>query len=340
MRSRRSEHPMPHPILELATAFQRSQTLFTLVALDLPSRLDGRERRLADLAWEVRLHPLPFDRLVNAGVALGLLERSGDRVRNAPIAQRYLVRGLPEYLGEVVKHHDEVVAERWRHLDDDLAEWQPGTPGESDGSSTPSSAELDSLRAHHNLNRLMGDRLARIEDFSRHRRLLDLGGGTGAVAIAFCERYANLSAEILDRALVARLARAYVRRSGLQGRIRVRTADLIADDPPAGFDLVLLSNVLSTFSASDSRDLLVRVHDRLEPGGTVLLCGWMLNARRHSPLLGVLFCLNDVAWHAPDVERSGATYTRWLRAAGFEVAPRRTVLPPWSVLIARKPRTS
>ena len=341
MTPRSTLDPHPQPILELATAFQRSQTLFTLVSLRIPSRLDGGERRLADLAGEVRLHPIPLDRFVNACVALGLLERDGDRVRNSPLAQRFLVRGMPEYLGEVVRHHDRVTFDRWRQLRSDLAAWKPARARarHSANGSAPRErgADLGSLHAHHNLNHVMGRSLAERFEFSDHRRMLDLGGGTGAVSIAVCERHRRLKAEVIDLPAVTRHARAYVRRSGLAGRIRTRAGDLRKAGLPAGFDLALLSNVLSMMGEDDARALMARVFDRLEPGGALLVCGWMLDSRRRRPLLGVLFCLNDIAWQAPDVERSAVTYARWLRHAGFKVNERRPVTPPWSLLVARKP---
>lgn len=339
---RSTASPYPQSILELATAFQRSQTLFTLVSLRIPTRLDGRERRLDDLAWEMRLHPFPLDRFVNACVALGLLERKRDRVRNSPLAQRFLVRGLPEYLGEVVHHHDRVTSERWRSLGSDLATWRPGTRGAGNHEKTATRprklrTDIASLHAHHNLNHVMGQSLAERYEFSKHEHMLDLGGGTGAVSIAICEKHPALSAMVVDLPAVTRHARAYIKRSGLTGRIRVRTGDLCRDPLPSGSDLALLSNVLSMMSVEEDRALMERVFDRLEPGGTLLVCGWMLDSRRLSPLLGVLFCLNDIAWQAPDVERSAATYARWLRSAGFKVDERRKVTPPWSLLVARKP---
>lgn len=329
----------PHPLLEIATAFQRSQTLFTLMELRIPTRLDGRARRLTDLAWEIRVHPLPLDRFVNACVALGLLERRGDRVRNAPVSERFLVRGRPDYLGDVIHHLDRTGVDRWRTLRTELTGWKPAGEKAGERDAPPERSrhvDTGSLHAHHNLNHLMGQSLAAAHDFGAHRRLLDLGGGTGAVSIALCEAYPELTADVVDLPEVVRHARGYIRRAGLSHRIEATSANLIADPLPTGADLALLCNVLSMLTPAEERAVIARAREALAPGGRLVLCGWMLDARRRRPLLGVLFCLNDIAWRTPDVERSAGTYARWLRDAGFDALERRRLTPPWSAIVARR----
>ena len=100
--------------------------------------------------------------------------------------------------------------------------------------------------------------------------------------------------------------------------VRVETGNFKEDALPAGFDVALLANLLSVSSEETNRALLARIHAALPPGGAVLLSGWILDDARTSPLVPVLFCLEDINWLAPDVERSAATYTRWLEEAGFK----------------------
>ena len=50
----------------------------------------------------------------------------------------------------------------------------------------------------------------------------------------------------------------------------------------------------------------------------------------------MLFCLEDINWEAPDVERSAATYEVWLADAGFSEIERRVYCPPTSMIVGRK----
>jgi len=323
-------------LLELATAFERSQTLQALIAFAVPNLLSERSRTGSDLAQAMGLHAAAADRLLAAGVALGLIAQNGRRFANTPIAERFLVRGRSAYLGDALLHHARSPAQRWARLPARLRAWRP-RPGRRAPHRAAAHVVAD-LEAQHPLACFAGDALAHAHDFSRHRRLLDLGGGSGAMAIALCRRYPRLRATVLDLPPVARLARRHVRQSRLASRIAVRAADLFADPLPERFDLALLANVLSIASESAERALLVRLHERLAPGGTLVISGWILDDDRRSPLLAVLFCLDDVASGAFDTERAAGTYARWLRAAGFASVKRLRFAPPWSALIARKGR--
>lgn len=55
-----------------------------------------------------------------------------------------------------------------------------------------------------------------------------------------------------------------------------------------------------------------------------------------SPLIPVLFCLEDINRGAPDVERSASTYQRWLGEAGFVEIKHEVYCPPTSMIVGRK----
>jgi hypothetical protein len=55
-----------------------------------------------------------------------------------------------------------------------------------------------------------------------------------------------------------------------------------------------------------------------------------------SPIVPVLFCLEDVIWQAPDVERAAPTYERWLSEAGFVDVETSAYCAPWTMIVGRK----
>mgnify|MGYP003694775447 CR=1 FL=1 len=201
--------------------------------------------------------------------------------------------------------------------------------------------EGDAVRAdvdaQHRLSLLVGEALAGALDLGASRRLIDLGGGTGAMSIALCRRYSELSAVILELPAIATLAREHVAESGLEHRITVEEGDFVVGPLPSGGDVVLLANVLSMLSVTVTRSVLSRVFDALPPGGTIAISGWMLDDDEHGPLTATLFSLEDIVHGAPDVERSAATYLEWLAEAGFEPVDRVRYFDPAAVVIGRKP---
>lgn len=324
----------PLELLDLATGYQRSKTLFALVEFALPTLLARGSLPLEEIARLLRIHPLAADRFLNACAALGLLDRVNGEFRNTALSERFLVQGKPTYLGDQFLKYDRTSYPSWTNLTHRLREWRPGATDDE----IPQKADQDqaSMSAQHNLSLLVGHALGEAYDFSRHRKMLDLGGGTGAMSLGICSLHSGLRAIVFELPAIAEVAREFVGGSGLSDRIEVQAGNFKEDELPAGFDVALLANLLSVASEETNRELLSKLYERLPGGGTVILSGWILDDGRTSPLIPVLFCLEDINWQAPDVERSASTYERWLAAAGFVEIEREMYCPPTSMITGRK----
>jgi SAM-dependent methyltransferase len=343
-----AQSPSPAKLLDIATGYQRAKVLFALIELGIPTLLAEGPRTADWVATRTSLDSVAADRFLSACVALGLLQRQGDRYANAPDTQRYLVHGTETDLSQYFSWQDEICYPAWSRFATRLREWQPGCQdrsaagngGANDGASRASNSDATeraaSTRSHHPLSVLLAEALTNAVDLSRHHQVLDLGGGSGAASIALCRRHPNLRAIVLELPEIAAVAREFVARSGLADRIEVREGDFMKGPLPSGCDVALLANVMALSTAEGNCGVLRRVYDALPSGGIVLISGWMLDDDRdHSPLRA-LFCLEDIRWGSPDVERCAATYSEWLESAGFTGIRRSTQLEPASVMIGRK----
>jgi predicted O-methyltransferase YrrM len=333
--NRQSAAPLPAvELMELATGYQRSKTLFVIVELHLPTLLADAPLAVEELARQTKLHALACDRLINAGVALKLFTRDGDTISNTEMSATYLVEGKPGYLGEQFALYDSTSYPSWNELTKRLRQWRPGETDDE----TPQDEDqgADSMRAQHNLATLVGGALAHAFEFSEFHQMLDLGGGSGAMSVSICDAHENLKATVFDLPEVVAVAREFIANARLDDRIKTRDGNFKEDDLPGGFDIALLANLLSVSSAETNRKLFKRIYDQLPQGGAILLSGWILDDTRTSPLIPVLFCLEDINWQVPDVERAAATYQEWLRDAGFTNIERRMFHSPWSVIVGRK----
>jgi len=329
-------HPSPAPLLELATAYQRSRALVALLELDVPTRLASGPRSAQQLAAELDAHPLAIGRLLDAAVALGLFTCEDRRFRNTPLADEYLVRDRANYVGDGLRCSERASRTRaWSELGAHIRAWRPGGgPHRPSTEAAPAGTEIEGA---HRLALLTGHALAGAIDLSARRRLLDLGGGTGAMSIALCSRFTALEAVIVERGDVAAEAVARVRAAGLSERVEVCVADFMASPLPEGADIVLVANVLSMLDSGAVHRLFRRVFETLPAGGDLVITGWMLDDTASAPLLALLLCLEDIALDAPDVERSRAVYALWLGQAGFDGIRSGALEPPASWLAARKP---
>lgn len=324
----------PLELLDLANAYQRSKTLFALVEFQLPTLLSRRPLKLEEIAGALRVHPLAADSFVNACVALGLLERVDEEVRNSPLSETFLVRGKTSYLGDQFGSYDRTSYPAWANLVQHLRRWQPGAT-DDDLPHADDQGEA-AMRDRHHLSLLTGHALGEAFDFSPFRRMLDLGGGTGAMSLSICALHDKLRSLVFDLPQAAELAREYVGESDLSGRIEIVAGNFKRDELPEDFDVALLANMLSVASPETNRRLFKRIYERLPDGGAIIISGYVLDEGRTSPLIPVLFCLQDINWQAPDVELDVSTYRSWLEAAGFVEIEHQPYCPPTSLIVGRK----
>jgi SAM-dependent methyltransferase len=113
--------------------------------------------------------------------------------------------------------------------------------------------------------------LAPLLDLRATRRLLDIGGNSGAFVRALCAANPALHATVLDLPAVAELGRRYLAGTPEAPRITFVTADARRDPLPYGHDAISFKSVLHDWPEADARLLLTRARDALPPGGRLFI---------------------------------------------------------------------
>lgn len=322
------------PLLDLMAAYQRSRILFTFVELEIPKILSKEKLSAPQIARMKKINLLAMERFLNAAVCLGLLERKNNVYSNTLMSESFLVNGKKFYLGGQVNRHRRRSSKVWSELTRHLKNWKYGNAVNSPPDEEDQGAEA--LAEQHNLALLHGFALAEAFDFSGCKKILDLGGGSGAASIALCDKFPQLESIVFDLPDNIFVAEEFIRRSGLQKRIETIGGDFKKDKLPKNFDAVLLANFMSVAEAEANKNLLRRIYKQLPAGGVIILSGWIIDNSHLAPEISVLFCLEDVCWNAPDVERDENVYTEWLEEAGFKNIRCETYLEPTKMLCGFK----
>jgi acetylserotonin N-methyltransferase len=300
-------------VLDLIEAFRRSKTMFAAVELGI---FDGqRPGELEEL-----------DRLLDACVALGLLEKQGDNYVNTPVAEKYLRSDSPDTMTGYIRYSNNALYPMWGHLEDAVREgthrWKQtfdlDGPIFSHFFRTEESMR-DFQRGMHGFGRISSPAVISAFDLGRFRRLVDLGGGSGHLAEAARERYPQLETAVFDLPAVARI---------YPGTI---AGDFFADPlPPA--DLYSLSRILHDWSEDKIGKLLEKIHAALPSGGGLLIAEKLLgpqNIPAHMQSLNMLIVTEGK-------ERSAAEYETLLRSAGFSSIDSRVTGAPLDAILAIK----
>jgi SAM-dependent methyltransferase len=298
------------------------KTFAAAVELDVFTRLaNGRTVTVTEFAGEFGLAHRPADVLLAACASLGLLDKTGDRYRNSPLAEKFLVAGRPHYFGGFVRFYDQLYP-GWHNVVDALRTNRPvmWDAGERD---TPFSAD-DSMmmetfwEAMHSLAGSTALALAEVYDFGQHRRLLDVGGGSGGFPIELCGRFPDLSATVYELPHVCPIATEKVKAAGLDGRIDTAAGDYHADlTLPGGYDVILLSQILHCEGEPAGRALLAKCFAALPPGGVLLVCELLLNEDRTGPRAAALMGMNMLVGQLEGRNYAETEYLSWLADTGF-----------------------
>jgi len=324
----------PEALLDIATGYQKSQTLFSLVELEIPDLLSKKKLKLKEIAENKKIHPLALQRFLDACVSLGLLKKIGEKYSNTKIVENFLVKSNEFYLGGQIRRFQKRSLPQWTDLTEHLKNWDYGESNQENPEDDDQGAEA--MEEQHRLALLHGFALADNFDFSKYKKILDLGGGTGATSIALCKKFPKLCSIVLDLPENVEIADKFIKQEKLKDRIETIGADFKKDELPDDFDVVILANFMSVSDAEENQKLLKKLYKKLPTGGICLLSGWIVDDSKHSPLISVLFCLEDICWNAPDVERNEKVYKNWLKKAGFRKIECRTYLEPTKMMFGFK----
>ena len=275
----------PAELLQLSGGYWSACALHAGVKLDLFSHAGTA----AELSQTAACAERGLEMLLNALVAMGLMEKEGDRYSATAFAAEYLSRSSPRYLGYIIMHHHHLMA-GWSRLDESV---RNGAPIRGRVSHDSDETERESFEmGMFNLAMQIAPRIVPHVDLQGRRLLLDLGGGPGTYAIQFCQANPQLSATVYDLPSTRRFAEKTIASFGLSDRITFREGDFISDDVPGGFDVAWLSHVLHGEGPEGCAVTLKRAVAALEPGGMLMVQEFILDDTMDGPLFPALFSLN------------------------------------------------
>ena len=320
---------LPEDVVELIRGFMPSRAVLTALELDVFSAI-GDGATAPQVAASIECPERATEMLLNALVALKLLVKNEGVYRNAPVAARFFVEGTPDSarLGQL---HMANMWKRWSGLTDAVREGTSVTPRPNDGATKYFIAAMD-VNA-----RGRARAIAQAVQLNGTRRMLDLGGGSGAYSIAFAQAAPELHSEIIDTAEVLPITEEHVRKAGLAGRITSRPGDMLTVPMETGkYDLVLLSAICHMFSSQENEKLLLRAYQALAPKGRLVISDFVLDEDKTAPRFAALFSLNMLVGTRAGASYSEPEYAGWMKEAGFSDIKRVRMPGPASLMIGTK----
>jgi demethylspheroidene O-methyltransferase len=242
-------------LFNLLAGFTYSQVLFACVELRM---FEHMGESLKTLAPKLNLSLEKTDTLVRAAVAIGVLDWDGDHIMLGPhgaalVAQPWIMRFIEHHKHFYRDLEDPVAMLRGYHAPDGLRRyWSYDDPSKDRNAYSTLMAASQAA---------VSTQILDAYDMTRHRRVLDVGGGSGAFLKAVGTRYPQLERYVFDLPGVV----------SDDGRLTYRHGDFRTDPLPEGMDLITVVRVLHDHDDDAVLSLLRNIRRVSGPATTLLV---------------------------------------------------------------------
>lgn len=303
--------------------------LFTANEVGLFEKLAESPANLDELARRAGIPRRTMRIIVDAMVALGLVERHDDRYQNGPVAAIYLSGRTPADLRPALKYWNRLNYQRWTQFER-AVRTDTAVFGEFEFEEEEQRLYTEGVEA---ITAGTAQALATTYDFNQHRRLMDLGGGTGSFLTPILRQYRDLEATLYELPSVALLARRRLAGDPITARVQVREGDFFKDDLPNDHDAVLLCNVCHNFLPERNLQLLRRIRDFVPTDARLLIVDFWTDSTHTQPLTAALMAGTFLLTSRGDVY-SEDDVRCWLDETGWHGLERKSLAGPASLIVA------
>ncbi len=329
-------------VLDLMEAFRRSKTMFAAVSLGVFDSLATGSKGASQLATELGTSADGLERLLDACVGLQLLVRKGNVYDNSAAASTYLCNSSADRVTGYINYSNNVMWKLWSHLEDAVREgthrWNQVYGWDGPIFShffRTEEAKREFIMGMHGFGLVSSPPVVSAFDLSGYECFVDLGAATGHLAVAACQRYAQLRGVVFDLPDAIPMAREYVSDSRVAHRIEFASGDFFTDPLPLG-DLYALGRILHDWSERKILILLKRIFDCLPSDGAILIAEKLLTDDKTGPRWAHMQSLNMLTC-TEGKERNLEEYAVLLENIGFHRVRACRTSSPLDAVMATKP---
>ena len=313
---------LPDRIVEIAYSYRAAKALMSAVELDLFTTLSDGPLASETLVRRAGLNHRGARDFLDALVALRLLERDErDRYRNTAMADAYLDRNKPAYLGFLIEHINRIEYHRWQSLTHALQTGEPQTGVGSSGNYPARYSDRDTLEAFvrgmTSASLPVATALARRFPWHEYATFVDIGTAQGAVPVVIAAAQPHLNGGGFDLPPVEPAFSSYVAEHGLSDRLRFHAGNFFSDPLPSA-DVLIMGRVLHNWDLPTKQMLLQKAYRALPEGGAIIVYERLIDDARRTSASGLLSSLNMLVMTSGGFDFTGADCMGWMREAGFQ----------------------
>jgi len=326
-----------YALLDLIQGSVITQGIYVAATLGIADVLGDGPLTAEEIAKRVGAHPDATYRLLRMLSGYSIFsEQAGRRFALTPMADA-LREGAPDSMrGIAVLMGHSLLWEDWGHLISSVRSGEASLPehrGMSgydflmanpeyaavffQGMGSTSSAETDTLLAAY--------------DFSQFRKIVDVGGGRGALLAAVLKQAGDSHGILYDSPYSTADAGPVLAAAGVTERCTIQNGGLF-DTPPAGADAYMLKHIVHDFPESECIAVLKNIRGAIDPGGKLLVMEYVLNGNNERHIGNIIDLWLLLLLGAR--ERTREQYAELFASAGFKLTAVVPTSSPISILEA------
>ncbi len=326
----------PEKIFETYLAQIQTAVLVTGAELEVYTHIRNGHSTAEEIAKAAQASPRGMEILLNSLVALNFLTKSNDTYQLTPLAEKFLVKDNPAYLGDFVQIAD-MHRKDLMHLTEAVRTGKSFSNIEQEEGEEINKKLVPRLfPATYPSAKAAAEALG-IGKTWKNLEVLDVGAGSGVWGIAFAQLDVGTKVTALDLPGVLEITRKFVDRFGLNDRISYLPGDLRKIDfGREKYDLVILGDICHNHGAETSRKLFSRAHRSLKRGGRLLISEFIPDNERSSAVVPLLFAAIMLIATTDGNTFTMKEYREWLQGAGFSSIATIDIPAPFPLIIANK----
>lgn len=258
-------------LLDLVFAPMYSKICIAAIEMDIFTLLVTPQT--ADMMAEKQnWHPFNTGLFLDAVASLGLLDKEKGIYFNTPVAEKLLVRGQPDFIGDHLAEYGRVS----RYDDADLVEMVRS--GLANDTIPPVNVSFQDMADMMRKMQMGGrakevvDMLRGLPEYENANKLLDLGCGTGIIGIAAVQAHPVMNGVLYDVPDMGDAVRDSIHLQKAEDRVQFMGGNYLIDDIGSHYDIVLAVGTLN-FAKSSLIPLMKKIRSAMNEGGVMLCAG-------------------------------------------------------------------
>lgn len=308
----------PDYFAAMGAGFIGAKLLCVASELDVFARLGDGPRTLEELIEATGLPRRPLRVVLNGLTAMGVLTKDGERYANGREAQAFLTGRTTVDLRPGLRLYDRLIYPMWMGFETTVRTGEPARHGAP-------SAEFAKIFSE-GVDAWTGPGARALPDafdFTPHRRVLDVGGGTGSYLVPILERYPELRGTVLELPPSIAIAQRKLEGHPLADRIVLEECDVLFDPIPEGHDVVMMAGFIHLFDPDKLATILARVRSAMALGAKLLVIDQWMDATHTQPVFGAMLACTYLLISGGGDAYSLDEATPWFASAGFRFVEHR-----------------